>query len=338
MRRLWCRARYRTRNHASAHYFITAFCVIFIISILLIMSSRNILRQDRSSTTGIGLLDYSKCKPCNSLLPKYGNSKPSDLIISGVFGQEKRAAKFLRTLRAVGCRASVVFVTNKTVPSSIIKDFQNCGAEFFEMKTSPAMHHFYPHSLRYIGYKQFFDFTGRRYDRVFHSDAYDVFFQGDPFTNSIENDRLYFVMEDVAIKNSTWNSGWIVRAYNETTLHTLENFTVSCSGTVIGGYEQFMRYLVTMLNHVPFWMNGRHSLDQAYHNYLLHSGEFKRAGVTPEFLGCNSHILTMHYCSRNRKHMNDNSIVGPDGTTVPAVVHQYNIFRDTHPLLKRLCA
>jgi hypothetical protein len=79
------------------------------------------------------------------------------------------------------------------------------------------------------------------------------------------------------------------------------NFTVSCSGTVIGGSWQFLIYLERLLGHEPFWQNGKHWLDQTYHNFLLHMGEFKNRGIKKQFLDCNSQFLTMHYCSRGKK-------------------------------------
>ena len=85
-------------------------------------------------------------------------------------------------------------------------------------------------------------------------------------------------MEDRKIKNCPFNSRWIRQSYNESVLRALENFTISCSGTIIGGYDQFMRYLVTMITHEPFLANGGTRLDpdQAYQNYLLHTGAFER--------------------------------------------------------------
>ena len=334
MRKWWRRTRRKGERTNPVSWLLFILVIVFVTSVAFFVHSWNVLKQARYARDD----DFSRCKPCKNLHRSHGNSSPDDLIICGVFGNELRAAPFLQTLRAVGCKASVVFVTNRTVPRHIVDQFRDCGARFFEMKTSSATDHFYPHSLRYIGYKEFLDAASRKYNRVFHADAYDVFFQRDPFNEEIRSDRLYFTLEDVLIQNSTWNSGWLVRAYNESVSKELGNFTVSCSGTVIGGYEQFMRYLVTMLNHMPFWKNGRHSLDQAYHNYLLHTGAFERAGVHPEFLGCNSQILTMHYCSRNRIHTSDGVVVGPDGKTVPAVVHQYNLFRGAGKVLGHLCA
>jgi hypothetical protein len=107
------------------------------------------------------------------------------------------------------------------------------------MNTSTATDHFYPHSLRYIGYRQYLSSTDRTFDRIFHPDSFDVFFQSDPFMHSIRMDRLYFVLEPPTIANSEWNTEWLIRAYNESISRSLANFTVSCSGTVIGGAAQF---------------------------------------------------------------------------------------------------
>jgi hypothetical protein len=179
------------------------------------------------------------------------------------------------------------------------------------MNISTATHHFYPHSLRCIGYRQYLSSTDRTFDRIFHTDAFDVFFQSYPFTHSIRRHRLDFILERPTIANSEWNTEWLIRAYNESVSRPLANFTVSCSGTVIDGTAQFRIYLDTLLGHDPFWQNGRHSLDQAYHNFLLHTGELERVGVRPKFLGCSSQILTMHYCSRGTNNTKNGRAISP---------------------------
>jgi hypothetical protein len=280
---------------------------------------------------------FPDCEPCANLEPSHGDSSPKDLVIAAVFGGEERVSRFIRTLRSSGCQASVVFITNRSVQPSIASDYRKCGAEFFLMNTSVATDHFYPHSLRYIGYRQYLSATDRVFDRIFHTDSFDVFFQSDPFTHSIRREKLYFVLERPTIRDSEWNTGWLIRAYNESISKALANFTVSCSGTVLGGADQFRIYLDTLLGHEPFWQNGRHSLDQAYHNFLLHTGEFERAGIRPEFLGCDSQILTMHYCSRGMKDTKDGKVISPNGSIMPAVVHQYNLFKGASRVLGKIC-
>lgn len=299
------------------------------------------MRERPVTTVSIGAGRFTKCMPCRLIPPKYGNSTPNDLVISGAFGQVRNALKFLRSLRTVGCMASVVFVTNGNVPESTLQEFRDCGAQFFTIThLSRRLRKFSPHCLRFFGYKDYLDHAGKQFDRILHSDSFDVFFQSDPFTDNIRNDRLYFTMEDRKIKNCPFNSRWIRQSYNESVLRALGNFTISCSGTIIGGYDQFMRYLVTMITHEPFLANGGTRLDpdQAYHNYLLHTGAFERAGVRAEYMGCNSPVLSMHYCSRHHNRIYQNRVRGPDGTTVPALVHQYNRYRDAITLVDRLCS
>jgi hypothetical protein len=141
----------------------------------------------------------------------------------------------------------------------------------------------------------------------------------------------------VKINNSKWNRDWLVQAYNESVSEALGNFTVSCSATIIGGAKQFLLYLETMLNHKPFWINGRTSLDQAYHNFLLHTGVFARNGIKPAFLNCSSHIIAMHYCARGENVVSGNRIVAPDQVTIPAVVQQYQLFAPATGVIQHLC-
>jgi hypothetical protein len=277
------------------------------------------------------------CPLCRNLSRSYGDSTSADLVITGVFGHEEKVQQFIRTLRSVGSKASIIMVTNETVPPHLADLYSKCNAHFYQMITSAETDHFYPHSLRYLGYRQFFEQAKQTYNRIFHSDSYDVFFQSDPFTKQIEISKLYFVLEKPTIADSEWNTGWLGRAYNSSVAAELGNFTVSCSGTVIGGAKQFKLYLDTMLGHPPFWANGRHSLDQAYHNYLLHTGEFRRNGVKEEFLDCDSQILTMHYCSRGKSDTKSGKVVTPNKKRVPAVVHQYNMFQGASRVLSKVC-
>lgn len=276
---------------------------------------------------------------CPGLKNRYGNSSPNDLVITGVFGKEEKVYKFLRTLRTVGCKARVVIITNSTIDSEIQKKIEKCGASIYKMKSTTKTHHMYPHSLRYVGYKEFLDKYKNNFNRILHADSFDVFYQSDPFTEEIKPQNLYFVMERPLIGNSSWNSGWLERAYNESVSKQLSDFQVSCSGTIIGGSEQFMIWLNTLVSHEPFWANGRHSLDQAYHNYLLHTGTFEKNGVHPEYLDCNSHILTMHYCSKGYGILVKNNLVYcPDNETIPSIVHQYNLFEEAHKSLRKVCS
>lgn len=284
------------------------------------------------------ILDLSKCKICSDVKNAYGNSQPEDLILLGVFGDISRVFTFVKSLRAVGSLAHVVIISNTTFNEHVRKSLGYCGVEFFTMKSPPNTSRHYPHSLRYIGYMQYLKSTSRTFNRIFHSDAFDVFFQSDPFSEQISPDYLYFVMEDVKIRDSSWNVGWMKRAYNQSIAEAYGSDIVSCSGTIIGGAQQFKIYLKTLLDHKPFWMNGRHSLDQAYHNYLLHSGEFERNGIKRKEFGCNSPFLTLHYCSRWGKYVEkSDGIYCPDGLTKPAVIHQYNINQEAGEYISNHC-
>lgn len=280
----------------------------------------------------------NKCQICRNLPKAYGNSSPKDLVITGVFGKEKKFKKFIHSLRATGCQAKVVVVSNVSLKKQYQEMYKKCDVDFFVMKSPPETMTMYPHSLRYVGYQQYFDsIKNTKFNRVLHADSFDVFFQKDPFTDEILNDRLYFTMEDILIQNSSWNSGWLTRAYNESVANSLANYNVSCSGTLIGGYSQFIKYLEVLLHHQPFWLNGRHSLDQAYHNYLLHTSAFKKAGIKEEFMGCNSPIITLHYCGRIKQVVKNGRIYSPNGLVVPAIVHQYPLFQSMTNAISKMC-
>ena len=230
-------------------------------------------------------------------------------------------------------------VTNSSFDKEYKQKYEDCNVEFFFMNQTAATADFYPNSLRYIGYQQFFKANeSRQFNRVLHADAFDVFFQKDPFDEQIHNDRLYFALEDIPIRDSKWNSGWLTRAYNKSIATKLGNNTVSCSGTVIGGYLPFLKYLDVLLNHPQFWKNGRDTLVQAYHNYLLYTSAFTASQIKYSFLGCNSQILTMHYCSRSSSlTIKHNHIYSPNGQLEPSIVHQYPVYQQAINAINSLC-
>jgi hypothetical protein len=65
---------------------------------------------------------FESCRLCPSLNYSYGDPSSDDLIITGPFGEERRIAPFIRSLRSVGSQAYVVLIAHQTVPPSIIEE------------------------------------------------------------------------------------------------------------------------------------------------------------------------------------------------------------------------
>jgi hypothetical protein len=167
-------------------------------------------------------------------------------------------------------------------------------------------------------------------DRVLHSDTFDVIFQSDPFVPSLNSSKLYFTFEPVTIGESRWTARWITECYSHKFLEAHGAQPTSCSGVTAGGAKPFLTYLGVLLNQ-DSWRNCfGHSLDQAHHNYLLHTGEFARAGLEIEAFDCNSRFLTMHFCCKRAKCRWDPSgiIFGNNSREPPLLVHQYNRWKN----------
>lgn len=134
---------------------------------------------------------FEKCMPCNFSVRNQGsNSSPNDLIISTKFHKITEILPFVRTLRSTGCKATLVIITDdgvlKKLTHNHLKQIENCGIIFYNL------HKF---KIGYVGTTRFIPITdyimkNKQYiDRIIMIDAYDVVFQGDPFTDRFERNR-----------------------------------------------------------------------------------------------------------------------------------------------------
>jgi hypothetical protein len=83
-------------------------------------------------------------------------------------------------------------------------------------------------------------------DRVLHSDAFDVFFQGDPFASHISFDSLKLVVEPHCIRSCGWNLAWVKQCYGEQGMHDLEHSFIICGGSIGGSAAQYIKLLRLM--------------------------------------------------------------------------------------------
>jgi hypothetical protein len=65
-------------------------------------------------------------------------------------------------------------------------------------------------------------------DRVLHSDAYDIFFQADPFADVIKHEYLSFVVEPHFIRGCGWNLNWFEQCFGTAPEHFKNSFII-CS-------------------------------------------------------------------------------------------------------------
>jgi hypothetical protein len=88
-------------------------------------------------------------------------------------------------------------------------------------------------------------------------------------------DGLYAFLEDaqVSIATQEVNARWIKTCYDEQTLQTIGNKSVSCSGTVLGSWSAIIAYLSTMTSELLSRSDACLTIagnDQGIHNFIIH--------------------------------------------------------------------
>jgi hypothetical protein len=259
-------------------------------------------------------------------IPSPANSSSRDVIF--LYGTQYHSGVelALRSLHATGCRARVVLFMSPTMSltsqkktlllSLNVEVVPNCGAR-------PPQSFVVPHMTRYhYEYDWLTNHTGE-IDRVLHSDAYDIFFQSDPFADAISRDYLSFVVEPHFIRGCGWNLHWFEECFG-TVSELFKNSFIICSGSIAGNAEHYRKLVGLMLNTTQ-WKSCYHSSkDQPILNFLVWSGAVRDAGIRYRFVGCDGGLMTLQWCVVNKVvRFDDAGQVLSPSDTVPAYLHQY---------------
>jgi hypothetical protein len=161
--------------------------------------------------------------------------------------------------------------------------------------------------------------------RVLHTDAFDVFFQGDPFSSHISPDRLTFVVEPHCIRSCGWNLAWIKQCYGEQGMEEMGHKFIICSGSMGGSAKHYLTFLELMTSQSEWKTCWGSSLDQPIVNHLVWKGDVTRAGIPYRLTGCDGGFFTMQWCvSEANVLLNEyNQVVSLEGS-VPSFLHQYD--------------
>jgi hypothetical protein len=123
---------------------------------------------------------------------------------------------------------------------------------------------------------------GYAYENVMLTDVRDVIFQKDPFAFDIGG-ALHCYLEDTGrtLGSEPYNRRWLQTAFGQEVAHELRDRPIACAGVTIGPTELVVEYLRVMVEHLlrlPVQTTG---LDQAVHNYVLHSKRVPSALLVP---------------------------------------------------------
>jgi hypothetical protein len=194
-----------------------------------------------------------------------------------------------------------------------------------------------PHKIRWEWYFHFLSSHIHEFDRVFHTDAFDAFFQADPFTPSISSRVLYVVSETNYIGLCRVNSEWVLKCVGKSGLELVKRKPVLCSGSVFGSAVLFLQLVSAMVNHSGWddcWLKAH---DQGVFNYLVYTDLFHRIPI--KVMGCESGFVTMGYCSASQIRFFDSKkrVVTPILMRPSIYIHQYNRYGEIDRELQRKC-
>jgi hypothetical protein len=184
---------------------------------------------------------------------------------------------------------------------------------------------FVPHMLRFEYEFAWLKAHSDSVDRVFHTDSFDVYFQGDPFASHISRTALKLVLEPHQIRSCGWNLAWVRACYGAPVLEELRHKFIICSGSIAGGLGPYLLLLELMINQSQWRKCWEESMDQPILNYLIWSGEASDVGIPYELTGCDEGFFTVQWCVLERNvRYNEHGQVISVMNRVPSYIHQYN--------------
>ena len=273
----------------------------------------------------------------NSSTKKISSSKRDVLFFyASSFGPGLELA--IKSIRSTGsnCRIILFFPTLQKMRRSEEKMCNILQIEIIRIDDNKNRNDV-PHMIRYEYEYQWLRTHLKEVDRIFHSDSFDVFFQGDPFSESVSKTELTFVVEPHCIRSCGWNTFWLAKCYVEPTLNQMRHHYIICSGSIAGSSSMYFKLLKLMINSPEWSRCWEKSLDQSILNVLVWMGNLTSAGINYSYTGCHGGFFTVQWCALEKtiQYNEHGQIISQKGT-VPAYIHQYNRIENfTKELYKR---
>jgi len=162
------------------------------------------------------------------------------------------------------------------------------------------------------------------YKKILITDTRDVFFQKDPFKNSLLK-KINFFIEDKKIYECKHNSRWIKKLYGKKILNTLNDKYISCSGTTIGYRHEILAYLNYMIKHIEkfryFSFSNSPGTDQGNHNFIVYLTKFNKY---KKYSNNDGYIATL--ANSNIKNFQLKNKLRSKQNITYDIVHQYDRF------------
>ncbi|OHT06256.1 hypothetical protein TRFO_25742 [Tritrichomonas foetus] len=208
---------------------------------------------------------------CVPYIKQKSFSTPRDLAITTVIYGEKHVPLNLFSIRQGGCQASIVVIVNADIKlqRETIKVMNCLQVKLVKCPFTPKMREQHNVVLRSMLLANYVRLYIDYYDRVFFFDAFDVFFNADPFEYFI-GDNLFLFQESMGnINQNCYNNMWVKECFGDEGFQRVKSFRFLCAGTVGGTARRFVEFY-DLMRSTPNWSYCR--IDQGQINYWVYVG------------------------------------------------------------------
>ena len=233
----------------------------------------------------------------------------------------------IRSLRSTGAGCRIVLFLSPGFPETpeFLNLIEGASVELVRNCDSGPNRPLVPHMLRFEYERKWLRSHDGEVNRIFHTDSFDVFFQGDPFAGYISDNSLQFVVEPHQIRSCGWNLAWMNACYGQEMGKEMRNKFIICSGSISGDAHAYEKLLDLMISQREWKKCWDPSMDQPILNYLVWSGAVRRRGIKYKFTGCDDGFFTVQWCVLDRQEkMNEYGQLISEHGSVPSYIHQYN--------------
>jgi hypothetical protein len=237
----------------------------------------------------------------------------------------------LVSVRASGCSARIIVLLDRehVFDERFNQTLELTHAETCFFNWSKSIYR-YTDLARVVWFYEWLQCHKSEVERIFWFDAFDVFFQSDPFETLITPGKMTFISEGIQIRESTVNFGWISHCFGEGSALSVQNESVLCFGTIGGTTDAFLKFLNFLVENKTRWFSC--NLDQPQLNYYFHTGALRKVGIEAEIQHCNGTVLSLSFCPRIRVPFQQSStffdMSAHENYVTAAVVHHYKHFID----------
>jgi hypothetical protein len=277
------------------------------------------------------------CRSCGygPLAPPTSSRRDAIIMMGTVWNTG--IGRLVGSLRHSGCKAQIFIFGYE--PFTLPEEVRACDVNVITFHPTERSIRS-PYKIRWEWYYDFIKARRDKFDRIFHTDAYDAVVFEDPFNYAPDRKGLYFQMEDRTLRDCPYNKNWLLKCHYDMNRFQTLGRTIACSGSLLGGTAPFFNFIERMVTH-PEWPScWGHGFDQGDFNYILHTEFVNKTNWNLYMMNCNSGFLTMNYCYKDMPDVffgENGEIMVPNQSRPASYVHQYNRYQRTADMIDMLC-